>query len=253
MGFNYNNIFNIPERSLLNKRLTKAFFLKNFALSPAEKKLLNNSIQSMEWMASIKTTNANIPAVKNDEYIYEEIQVMVCKLGGGLLTDSRRCIELFQKYIPYQMVVVVEDENDFVINVCDKRVNLNDKTKRTIENYFTTPIIPKLYKQDTTSAFFDALKFEALDKTNLETTYKNYIQSVVQYQAAEVTGNFEKRTQKRTEQDMADLLEIENLEKEIIGLTSQLKKESQLNGKVKLNVIIQNKRIEIEKIKKKLG
>ena len=44
MSFNYNQILNIPERCLLNKRLTKAFFLKNFDLSGTEKKLLNSII-----------------------------------------------------------------------------------------------------------------------------------------------------------------------------------------------------------------
>ena len=36
MSFSFNNILNIPERSILDKRLTKAFFLKNFDLSVTE-------------------------------------------------------------------------------------------------------------------------------------------------------------------------------------------------------------------------
>jgi hypothetical protein len=254
VGFKYNDILQLPERCLLNRKLTKAFFLKNFDLSTAEKKLLNSTIQGMEWLANIKPSNANILAIKNEDYVYDEIQVMVCTITNNQLDNSsKKCIELFQKYIPYQMLVVVEDEVEFIINACDKRINQNDKSLRAIEGYFTTSTISKLYKNELATSFYNALEFQKLDKTNLETTYKGFIQAVVQYQAASLTGTFQKRTQTRTEEDMANLLAIEAVEKEIVSLIGQLKKESQLNSKVTLNVLIQKKREDIKNIKNKLS
>ena len=253
MRFPYNNLLHIPAQSVLRKRLTKAFFLKNFALSTAEKKLLNQQIQSMEWLASIKPTTANIPAVQNKDYIYAEIQLMVCTLAvNDLAAWGEKCTVLFQKYIPYQIVLIVEDENAFIFNACDKRINLKDASKRTIESYLTTPAIPKLYKNEPTTAFFNALDFAALDKTNLATTYKSYLQAIVQYQAAQVTGVFSQRTTARTETDMANLLAIEKIEKEIISLAAQIQKARQINQKVRLNIAIQQKRTEIEQLKEKL-
>ena len=254
MSFLYNNIFYIPERSILDKKLTKAFFLKNFDLSATEKKLLNNSIQSMDWMASIKPTIANIPEVKNDTYAYEEIQIIVCTIADNKLNElADKCVVLLQKYIPYQMIVIVEDATHFVINACDKRINLNDSSKRTIENYNTTTILSKLYKNEIITSFFDALDFSVLDKTNMETTYKSYIQAIVQFQTASITGSFNKRSHSRTEDDMMLLANIETIEKEVVRLSNQIKKETQLNNRVSLNIEIQNKRKEIEKIINKLG
>ena len=254
MSFRYNDILQLPERCLLNRKLTKAFFLKNFNLSAAEKKLLNTSIQSMEWLANIKPSNANIQVLKNENYVYDELQVMVCRVANDQMeTSAKRCIEMFQKYIPYQMLVIIEDEVSFIINTCDKRINQNDKSLRTIEGYFTTLPISKLYKNELSSSFYKALEFSKLDKTNLETTYKGFVKAVVQYQAASLTGIFQNRTQKRTEEDMAFLLDIEAVEKEIVSLKSQLNKESQLNNKVTLNVAIQKKREDIKNIKSKLN
>ena len=253
MGFRYNDILQLPEGCLLNRKLTKAFFLKNFDLSTAEKKLLNTVIQGMEWLASIKPSNANIQVLKNENYVFDEIQIMLCTLPNNQMeTMAKRCIELFQKYIPYQMLVIVEDEVAFIINTCDKRVNQNINSLRTIEGYFTTVPISKLYKSALVSSFYKALEFSLLDKTNLETTYKGFVQAVVQYQAASLTGSFHNRTQKRTEEDMADLLAIETIEKEAVNLISQLKKESQLNKKITLNIAIQKKRESITNIKNKL-
>lgn len=249
----YNNILQLPERTLLTKKLTKAFFLNNFDLSAADKKVLNNVIQSMEWLACIKNETANIPIVKNNEYAYEEIQVMICAVQINELKDvAEKCINLFQKYIPYEVLLIVEDENDFIINACDKRINQKDADKRTIEKYFTTPVIPKIYKNEITASFFEALDFTQLDKTNMERTYKGYIQAIVQFQASSITGAFNKRTQVRTEEDMNNLQAIERLEKEIASLSNQAKKEDQLNSRVTLNIEIQKKRKLIEELKNKL-
>ena len=67
-----------------------------------------------------------------------------------------------------------------------------------------------------------------------------------------ITGKFEKRNQLRSDKDMIDLQTIESIENDIISLKSQLKKESQMNGKVELNIEIQNKRNKIETIKNRL-
>ena len=250
MEFQYNSILNIPERNVLDKRLTKAFFLKNFDLSASEKKLLNNSIQQMKWLASIKPITANIPAVINDEYKYEEIQVMVCTITDNTIDAlAEKCMQLFQKYIPYQMLVIVEDSNEFKINACDKRINKSETSKRTIERYFTTNTLSKLYKNDLSDAFYKALDFGDLDKTNLELLYENYIRAIVQFQAASITGIYQKRTIARTKEDMEHLEGIEHLEGDIISLTIQIKKLSQLNEKVQLNIAIQKKRKEIQSLK----
>lgn len=254
MLFLYNNIFNIPERCILDKKLTKAFFLKNFELTATEKKLLNNSILNMDWMASIKPTIANIPIVKNDTHAYEEIQLIVCTINDNKLNElADKCIVLLQKYIPYQMIVLVEDTTHFVINACDKRINLNDSSKRTIENYNTTTILTKLYKNEIINQFYAALDFSMLDKTNMETTYKSYIEAIVQFQTASITGSFNKRSHSRTEDDMMLLAHIETIEKEVKRLSNQIKKETQLNTRVSLNIEIQKQRNEIEKIKNKLS
>lgn len=249
--FYYNSILNIPERLLVNKRITKAFFSKNFELKASEKKVLNQVITNMEWLASIKPSTANVPAIKNNTWVYEEIQVMTCSTHH-LENNLQSCIELFQKYIPYQILLIVEDQNEFALNICDKRVNQNDKTKRTIDSYLTTKRISKLYKNTVTSAFFSALDYNQIDKSNLETLYKSYNRAIVQYQTANLTGSYTIRTQQRTDEDMQMLLKIEEIEKEINRLSSQLKKATQLNDKVSLNVKIQNKRKEIKQIKNKL-
>ncbi|MGO4904853.1 DUF4391 domain-containing protein [Flavobacterium sp. W20_MBD1_R3] len=249
MSFNYNKILNIPERAIVSKKISKAFFIRNFELSSADKKILNEIVM-MDWLASIKPSNSNITTVQNETYIFEEIQVMTCTLSGNLIKGTiDRVANLFQKHIPYPIVLMIENADEFVLNVCDKKINQNDKSKRTIEAFINSPNVSKLYKNELVGAFFEGLDFAILDKTNLETTYKSYASAIVQFQTAMVTGTFNKRSSIRTDDDLKHLETIQRIEKEILTLSNQIKKESQLNTRVSLNIQIQMKRNEIETLK----
>lgn len=252
MAFLFNNILQVPERALLNKKITKAFFLKNFELTTSEKKLLNE-IESIDWMASIKHSSINILPVKTDSYTFEELQVIICTLPDNSLENTgNKCAQLIQKYIPYHSVVIVQDNNHFLFNVSEKRINLADTNKRIIETDLTTPILSKLYKNEITNAFFEAIDFNSLDKNNLESLYKSYIVAIVQFKASSITGNFNLRGVNRSSEDLLNIERIEKLEKEIITLSNQIKKETQQNQRVSLNIEIQNRRQEITAIKELL-
>ena len=254
MSLSYPNILNLPDRSLLQKKLTKAFFLKNFDLSASEKKVLNSTIVQMEWLASLKPTNCNVPAVVNEVISYEEIQIMICEVdNANLETQANSCFQLFQKFIPYNMLVILESETGFILNACEKRINQNDKSKRTIENQYSTGTISKLFKNEVKQAFFNALDFSQLNKTNLEVLYQGYCNAIVQYNTSIITGLFQTKSNNRTQKDLESLNKMEELEKEISKLANQVKAEKLQSQKVTLNIAIHQKRKQIESIKNQLS
>ena len=254
MSFGYNNILNLPERCLLNKKLTKAFFLKNFELTASEIKRLNNQIESMTWLASLQPSNTNIPAIANNDYSYEEIQVIIVKVPiGEVEKDGEKYAELVHKYIPYQLFLIIEDDSQYLISLADKRINQADKNKRTINHFYPSPVLSKLYKNEITEAFYKTITFSQLDKTNLETTYKSCIQAVTQLKTAFITGTYHIRSYKRSQDEMKLQYLAQIITQEIIYLQKQIKKEPQLNGRVKLNIVIHEKRKKIEEIKDKLS
>jgi hypothetical protein len=254
LSLSYKKILNLPDRVLLEKKLTKAFFLKNFELSASEKKVLNSSIAQMEWLASIKPNNSNIQSIINEQFAFEEVQIMICTIGDEKLDAiANTCIQLFQKYIPYQMLLIVEIDQEFIINVCEKRINQNDKTKRTIEKQYSTKVLSKLFKDDTTDAFLKSIDFAVMDKTNLESFYQSYINSIIQLNSASVTGVFQKRTNTRTKENLELLNKMEELEKDISKLANQIKAEKQQSQKVTLNIAIHQKKKQVENIKNQLS
>ena len=254
MSIFYNNIFRIPPNSLIDRKLPKTFFLKNFELSSAEKKFLNSSIKNMEWLASIKPKVANIAMFANSNYSYEEIQIVICTVDNNQLESlGMKCIDLLQKYIPYQMLVVVEDEFHYIINSADKRINLNNASKRTIEGFQTTKPLSKLYISEIDAKFLEAISYLNLDKTNMETTYKSYIQAIVQLKSSAITGEFQRNRNSNLNDEIAILDAIEKHEKEIFTLKNQLKKETQIKNKVYLNIEIETIKKQVEKLRTKIS
>lgn len=247
-----NAILQIPERCMVNKKITKAFFKRNFDLTSTEKALLDdfNAIPSIDWLASVSPANSNINAYKDEHYLFEEIQVITVHTSEtDFEKNYPRIADLIQKYIPYPILLCIVNDHVFVLNACDKKINQNDSSRRTIEKKYSTELIDQPATTERHLSFLKSLTFSELDKTNLKTYYDSYIHRMIALQAAELSGVYTPRTKDRTQSDMEKLEKIEAWQKEIQVLQNQAKKESQLNQRILLNTEIQNKRKLIEQLK----
>jgi hypothetical protein len=247
-----NAILQIPERCLLNKKITKAFFKRNFELSGSEKALLDDYsiVITMDWLASLSPASANIDTYRDRYFLFEEIEIISVQTAeSGFEINRPRIADLVQKYIPYPILLCIWSDAAFVFSGCDKKINQNDIARRTIDKKYGTEIISRIAPTRQQQDFISSLAYANLDKTNLKTCYDSYTQRIIALQAAELSGKFEPRTRVRTQSDMEMLKRIGILQGEIQALQNQARKESQLNLRVALNTEIQLKRKEIEQLK----
>lgn len=246
------NILHLPEKCLVNKKITKAFFKRNFELTKNERNLLDDFsvVVSIDWLASISPSNSNVPAFVTPDVTFEEIQVITLQTNSGNYNrDKTRLFDFVQKFIPYHLLLVVYTDKVVSWNACLKRINENDSTKRVTEKDFSTEDIPLKNPTKNQKAFYNGLSFIELDKTNLKTLYNGYIQQIVALNAADVRGDFTPQPAERTRQDVVYLEKIAQLEKEIITLTNLSTRETQMSLRVEYNLKIQQKRKRIEEIK----
>jgi len=250
------NSLQLPSKCIVNKKITKVFFKRNFPLTLSEKNLLDDfsAIKSIDWIASINPTSSNIPTYMDDLRTFEEIQVIVLETGAGNLEKLQgRLTELVQKYIPYHIVLIIHDGENTVWNVCQKRINANEPEKRVIENRVISELIPLDLPNDKQKKFLQELSFFKLEKVNLKKLYEGYTQRIVALKTADILGVYQPRTSERTREDLILLEKIEQLEKEIILLGSQAKKEVQMNRRVEFTAQIHQLKKEIETIKRKIN
>lgn len=250
------DILQLPERCLIQKRLTKAFFLKHFALSAAERKLLNEGIDQMDWLASIRA--AHVPAFTSDTHSYEEVQVFAVELrasstSGRVEQSGPKVADLVQKYVPYPVLLFIYDRENYLVNASTKRINQNDASKRTLEASVNTPVLSLLYADEVTKAFHRALRFTQLDKTDLRTFYGGYMHAVLQCRAAAHTGVFRQRPHTRSAEDLVILQRIDALEAELAALRSKTSKGLPVREQVEANLIIHERKMMILDLRKQLG
>ena len=162
----------------------------------------------------------------------EEVQFMTCTVSN-LDKHGKVVVDLFQKY--HQIVLIVEDEGYWMLNLTNKRINLNDKSKRTIEKSFTTN---RIKTESETVKESETLSFDRVDRTNLNTVYQSYINSVIQLKSSQITGVFNDQNLQNNQRYIESTERKENLEMEIITIRNQIKKETQLNSQVLINMEI---------------
>lgn len=239
----------------MNKKLTKIFFKRNFDLILSEKKLIDDAtfIVQMDWMASLKPEQINVNAFKDEQQIFEEVQVISIKVNEvGLNKQSKKLTELVQKFIPYHLLLCVYNDEEMILNTAFKSVNQNDSSRRVVNTVQNTGVIKYREPDKHQQAFFAALAFEKLLKDDLKTLYESYAASIAALNTAAVTDFFITRNGDRSKADAESLMTINLLESEIITLQNQAKKESQVSIQIKLNEEVQYRRKEIEKLKQKL-
>jgi hypothetical protein len=249
-------ILQIPDRCLVNKKITKAFFKRNFELTISERALLDDFsvISAVDWLATISPANANINSFQEEGSIYEEIQLISVQTSEADFDRNKlKIAELVQKYIPYHTLLCVHCNSTFMLNTCDKKVNQNDSSRRVIDKKYYSENISLEELNPGQAAFLQSLAFAGLDKTNLKTYYEAYTQRIVALQAAGLSGTFAIRTTNRSQSDMACLEQIETINKEISLLQVQATKETQLNQRIKLNVRIKQLKSQVDSLIISLG
>ena len=244
------DILQLPTRCLLNKKITKAFFKRNFDLTIAEKSLLDKQIVGIDWLASLSAENINVPSYLNEDITYEEVQMItVSYFGDNFVTDHFKIAELIHKHIPYAILLCIYNDEQMVWSTFDKRINQKDTNKRIIAKRHFTEVIPIQERTALQQDFLNSLAFSELRKTNLYELYNSFAERIFALQASNLNSTFTLRTKSRTQQDMLSLEKIARLQQEIEILSNTAKKETQLNKQVNLNLQIQNKRLEMAQLK----
>ena len=231
----------IPNNCKLNKPVFKKLFLENGSLDATDKKALKDDISKIRWLYTLKQSTINIAPYHDESREYLEVAILQIDLSKP--ERIKRIAGFIQKTIPYPLVVIFTHENKFCLNLADKRINQADKTKLVLLDIWTTSWIDLENPTKAQVDFMDACAINNLSFTNFYAFYEDIKLRVIALNAGTHKNIFELGSKERNENRSKDLRAIEDLEREVAELRSRLKKESQFNHKLDLNIEIK-KRIE---------
>ena len=218
---------NIPDSCFIGNTIYKKLFYENADLSASDKSLFTSVINKISWLYCLKPETINIAAYRDEVRDYPEIE------GIEVLVHKdyklKRVAEIIMRTIPYPMLLIFKLEDKRQLYLAHQRISQSDSNKNTIEEFIVTDWL------DGNSDLFKRLDIKQMRFTNFFALYSDIVDTVSIYNLStmmpaddNITG-LEARKLAR---------EIEDIEEEMIDLRHKLKKESQFNRKMELNIKI---------------
>jgi len=219
--------FNIPQECNVHSIIFKKLFYENGDLTASDKELFITNVNKITWLYCLKPDTINIKPYKDEIRDYQEIEFIEVNVSKD--NKLKRIAEIIMRAIPYPMVLIFNMEGKIQLWTAHERINQNDKSQNTIEDFIYTGWLS-----------FDDVLFSRLDIRkmrfiNYYTFYSDIVDVISIYNAEYITG-----TKINTTGDNAREFsnKINSIDTEIATLRASIKKETQFNRKVELNIKI---------------
>lgn len=240
--------FRIPDRCAVNQKVPKKLYYENVQMNGAQKRFFKEELEALTFAYNLSPETLNIPAFVNDDYVYDYIAVLSAQLREP--KHALSIAEVVHK-VPYPVVLILSHENRSMLSLAAKRVNRADTSKRTIEEFFFTDWIDTIDQSETQEHFLESLDISHFSYDHLYKLYADIISRITALQSASVTGRFSVVENPAGQREL--LGEIASLQTQVNELKSLLKKESQFNEKVRINVELKSVEQQVTEKQKLLG
>lgn len=232
----------------LGRKLDKKMFYNNGDLSKEDKKIFIDYIDRIEMSYILNSSTLNIAPFVNDEYYYEAVVYLKVKLKQQDKVD--KISKIINNNIPNPLVIIYEFDKEYCICTAIKRLSKIDKNKTIVEEINITNWLDINTLSEKDKKFIDSISLRKLPYTNLFDFYKTINDKIYVFKMSDKLGEYEDISDKKTLEENKQISEkIQSLEVELKKILSKLKKESQFNKKMELNIKATEINKEIEDLK----
>lgn len=225
----------LPTAARIDQRIPKTLLIEHGAPTATDKRHINDGIERIQWVATLKPATIGVAAHKDAEREYLEIAVLRAALKPAAKAVPR-LVELLHRAIPYPVLALVEQGEQLNISTAHLRWSQGEAGKTVLDGGVVAVDAPT--GGDAFGApFAEALALGQQPHLSLRTVYQGWMDTLMALAAARVTGRFEilADAARRTQRDAA-LRECARLDAEITRLRAAGKKEKQMARQVALNL-----------------
>ena len=251
----------LPEGCRVDQRIPKKLLLENGAFTAADKRLITEAIEEIQWVAALKPNTIGVPDYRDTLREYLEIAVLAVTVRGVVKPASHsRLAELVHRAVPYPVLLLLIKGQSLTLSLAHKRWAQNEADKVVLDGRLisvrVSASLSEVNAADSShpdpaaaaqaeNAFIQSLSVTRQPQATLHALYQGWVDCVQALLAARLTGSYQTPT--TPEQAAARrqaLADCERLVTEVSRLRAQAAKEKQIARQVELNLTL--KRVQAE-------
>ena len=222
----------LPASSRVDQRVPKKLLLENGAPTASDKRLINDGIEELLWLAALKPTTIGVPEYRDD--VREYLEIAVLRLTLRAAAKASRVTELIHRAIPYPVFLIRSQPDGLALSLAHLRWSQGQSEQTVLDG----PLITATLGAETpaTDAFLASLNVTSQPRQHLHALYQGWIERFEAHAAARLTGSFTPAMDAAAERRRTALAEHEQLTREMTSLRARADRETQLNRRVELNL-----------------
>ena len=259
----------LPESCRVDQRVPKKLLLENGAPTAADKRLITEAIEEIQWVAALKPNTIGVPDYRDTLREYLEIAVLAVTVRGVVKPASHsRLAELVHRAVPYPVLLLLIEGQSLTLSLAHKRWAQNEADKVVLDGRLisvrVSASLSEVNAADSShpdpaaaaqaeNAFIQSLSVTRQPQATLHALYQGWVDCVQALLAARLTGSYQTPT--TPEQAAARrqaLADCERLEAEVSRLRAQAAKEKQMARQVELNLTLKRVQAELAAARRQL-
>lgn len=236
----------LPASCRVDQRVPKKMLVENGAPTSADKRLINDSVEEVQWLAALKPNTVGVADYRDGERAYLEVAVLCVTArhapqdDGGSATKPPNIIrlaELVHRAVPYPVMLLLAAPQDLFLSLAHKRWAQNEAGKVVLDGEPAT--VDLALDLTAEHPFVQALALARQPQANLLALYQGWMDCLTAWQAAKVTGTFTAAsTPAQAAARREALRTCQRLELEGARLRALAAKEKQMARQVDLNLAL---------------
>lgn len=227
----------LPPGTRVDRRVPKTLLVEHGAPTAADRRRINEGIEEVRWVATLKPTTIGVPALRDAVREYLEIAV----LSVALRPEARmeRLAELLHRAVPYPVFLLVADGTRLTLSLAHKRRSQGEAGATVLDGEAVAATLTDSEPGGLQSSFHEALSLARQPRADLYLVYQGWTDTLLALLAARVTGHFmlpSSPDQAATRREA--LRECARLDTEIAQLRAAAAKEKQVPKQVALNLAL---------------
>lgn len=244
----------LPASCRVDQRIPKKMLIENGAPTATDKRLLNDAIAEIQWVAALKPNTVGVPDYRDQEREYLEVAVLSIAMRGAKPVaeneadistsdalakpvNTTRLAELVHRAVPYPVMLLLATPQGLNLSLAHKRWAQNEAGKVVLDSEVAT--IDLAGDLSPSHPFIQSLALARQPQATLTALYQGWLDCLTALQASRYTGTFKAAGDAaQAAARRSALRECQRLDQEAARLRALAAKEKQMAKQVDLNLAL---------------